>query len=77
MLSQQSYFKKMLYNFGMWDCNKKHNTPINTHIKLQKAEAKYKPKTANIKWYQSAVGSLMYTMLETHSDIAYAVSVVS
>ena len=67
----------MLRDFRIWDCNKKHNTPINTHTKLQKAEADYKPKTADIKWYQSAVGSLMYAMLGTRPDIAYAVSVVS
>jgi len=51
--------------------------PIDIHTKLQKAEAEYKPKTADIKWYQSAVGSLIYTMLGTRPDIAYTVSVVS
>ena len=51
--------------------------PIDIHTKLQKAEAKYEPKTANIKWYQSAIGSLMYAMLGTCPDITYAVSVVS
>ena len=61
----------------MWDCNKKHNTPINMHIKLQKAKAEYKLKTADIKWYQSAVGSLIYAMLGTHPNIAYAVLVIS
>ena len=76
-LSQRSYLEKVLRDFRMWDCNKKHDTPIDTHIKLQKAEAEYKPKTADIKWYQSAVGSLMYAMLGTRPNIAYAVSVVS
>jgi hypothetical protein len=76
-LSQRSYLEKVLRNFGIWDCNKKHDTPIDTHTKLQKAEADYEPKTADIKWYQSAVGSLMYAMLGTRPDIAYAVSVVS
>jgi len=76
-LSQRSYLEKVLRDFGMWDCNKKHDTPIDTHTKLQKAEAEYEPKIADIKWYQSAVGSLMYAMLGTRPDIAYAVSVVS
>ena len=76
-LSQRSYLEKVLRDFGMWDCNKKHDTPIDTHTKLQKAEAEYEPKAADIKWYQSAVGSLMYAMLGTRPDIAYAVSVVS
>ena len=53
------------------------NTPIDTHTKPQKAEAEFEPKTADTKWYQSAVGSLMYAMLGTRPDIAYAVSVVS
>ena len=50
-LSQRSYLKKVLRDFGIWDCNKKHNTLINTHTKLQKAEAEYELKTADIKWY--------------------------
>ena len=41
----------MLCNFKIWDYNKKYNMLINIYIKLQKAETKYKPKTANIKWY--------------------------
>ena len=50
-LSQRSYLEKVLRDFRMWDYNKKYNTPIDIYIKLQKAEAKYKLKTANIKWY--------------------------
>ena len=67
----------MLRDFRIWDCNKKHNTPINTHIKLQKVEAKYKLKIANIKWYQSTVGSLIYTILGTRFNITYAILVIS
>ena len=33
-LSQRSYLEKVLRDFGMWDCNKKHDTPIDTHTKL-------------------------------------------
>jgi hypothetical protein len=76
-LSQQSYLERMLRDFGLWDCDKKHDTPIDTHTKLQKAEAEYEPGTADIKWYQTAVGSRMYAMPGTRPDIAYAVSVVS
>jgi hypothetical protein len=61
----------------MWDCNKRHDTPIDTHTKLQKAEPDFEPRPVEIKWYQRAVGSLMYAMLGTRPDIAYAVSVVS
>ena len=51
--------------------------PIDTHTRLQKAEADHEPKIADIKWYQRAVGSLMYAMLGTRPGIAYAVSVDS
>lgn len=76
-LSQRSYLEKVLRDFDMWDCNKRHDTPIDTHTKLQKAEQDYEPKPAEIKWYQRAVGSLMYAMLGTRPDVAYAVSVIS
>ena len=61
----------------MWDYNKKYNTPIDIYTKLQKAEAEYKLKTANIKQYQSAVGSFIYTILGTRPNITYTVLVVS
>jgi hypothetical protein len=48
-----------------------------THTKLQKAEQDYKATKEDVKWYQRAVGSLMYAMLKTRPDIAYTVSVVS
>jgi hypothetical protein len=76
-LSQRSYLEKVLRDFEMWDCNKRHDTPIDTHTKLQKAEPDFEPRPVEIKWYQRAVGSLMYAMLGTRPDIAYAVSVVS
>jgi hypothetical protein len=76
-LSQRSYLERVLRDFDMWECNKKHDTPIDMHTKLQKAAPGYEPKLAEVKWYQRAVGSLMYAMLGTRPDIAYAVSVVS
>lgn len=57
-LSQRSYLEKVLRDFDMWDCNKKHDTPIDIHTKLQKAEPGYEPKPAEVKWYQRAIGSL-------------------
>jgi hypothetical protein len=48
-----------------------------THTKLQKSKSDYKATKEDVKWYQRAVGSLMYAMLRTRPNIAYTVSVVS
>jgi hypothetical protein len=42
-LSQRSYLEKVPRDFGMWDCNKKHDTPIDAHTKLQRADAEFEP----------------------------------
>jgi hypothetical protein len=52
-------------------------TPIDTHNKLPKADPDFEPTREEIKWYQKVVGSLMYAMLGTRPDMAFAVSVVS
>ena len=39
--------------------------------------ADYKPLPADLHWYASCVGSLMYAMLGTWPDIAFAVSTLS
>ena len=76
-LSQQGYIEKVLREFGMWDCSLKNDTPIDAHNKLRKADPDFEPTRGEIKWYQKAVGSLMYAMLGTRPDIAFAVSAVS
>jgi hypothetical protein len=76
-LSQRGYIEKVLREFGMWDCSQKNDTPIDAHNKLRRADAAFEPTREEIKWYQKAVGSLMYAMLGTRPDIAFAVSVVS
>ena len=48
-----------------------------TSSKLVPAEDNYIPTREFLKRYQSAVGSLIYAMLGTRPDIAYAVLVVS
>ena len=59
---------------------KPRTTPLANHFKLSKEES---PKTAEerdhmaLVPYASAVGSLMYAMVCTRSDIAHAVGVVS
>lgn len=76
-LSQQGYIEKVLREFQMWNCSLKNDTPIDTHNKLRKAEPDFEPTRGEIKWFQKAVGSLMYAMLGTRPDIAFAVSAVS
>jgi hypothetical protein len=78
-LSQKSYVKKVLERYGMND-SKPIATPLDTGVKLSKADC---PTTAeqgaemkNIP-YQSAVGAIMYAMLGTRPDIAFAVTQLS
>ena len=75
-LGQEAYIERFLKQHGMWDCNS-IATPMETSSKLMPAEDGYEAPAEYRKKYQSAVGSLMYAMLGTRPDIAYAVSVVS
>jgi hypothetical protein len=50
---------------------------METSAKLEQSDQQYHAVIDDILWYQSAVGSLMYAMLGTRPDIAFAVSVVS
>jgi transposase InsO family protein len=77
-LSQEEYIKKILSRFGMSSA-KPIDTPTATNNKL----VMYAPQSEEEKEYMSrvpyasAVGSLMYAMVCTRPDLAYAVSVVS
>ena len=78
-LSHSKYIEKVLKRFDMWD-SKPVATPLAAHFKLSSSLA---PKTTEEESYMakvpysSAVGSLMYAMVCTRSDISHAVSVVS
>ena len=82
-LSQEGYIRNILTDHGMLDHEVKDRgknssvcTPMeSTHLQPP-AEDFIAPKQARER-YQSAVGSLMYAMMGTRPDIAYAVSVVS
>mgnify|MGYP003481444930 FL=1 len=70
-LTQKCYIKKILKRFGMENANPM-GTPIvknSKSIEEGKAESNFP--------YRSAVGALMYLMLGSRPDIAYAVGVVS
>ena len=78
-VSQESYLWKVLSNFDM-DQAKQVATPIGAHFKLKsgtekelKDQAEYMSKIP----YQSAVGSVMYAMVGTRLDLAYAVGLIS
>ena len=78
-MSQAKYVEEVLQRFGMEDC-KPIGTPLDTKVKLEKlgmeeydAEA---PKMVSVP-YKSAVGSLMYAMVATRADLAFAISTVS
>ena len=78
-LSQEKYIEKILQKFNM-DKSKTVSSPLATHIRLS---IKQRPLTNEEKEdmervpYASAVGSLMYAMVCTRPDIAYAVGSVS
>ncbi|KAH9668944.1 hypothetical protein KPL70_021590 [Citrus sinensis] len=75
-LSQEKYIKKVLERFEMQDC-KPVQTPLGPQFKLSAAPTSEDESQMNEFPYAQAVESLMYAMVCTRSDIAYAVSVVS
>ncbi|CRG92846.1 hypothetical protein PISL3812_09917 [Talaromyces islandicus] len=74
-LSQEAYIHKVLHQFRMNDC-----TPVSTPIDISPVQGNGPeyvcPADQRIE-YQRVVGSLMYIMLGTRGDIAYAVSMAS
>lgn len=78
-LSQEQYIEKVLCRFNMKDA-KPVKTPLAAHFKLsseQSLENEEDLKSMEGVPYASAIGSLMYAMVGTRPDIAYAVGVVS
>ena len=78
-LSQSQYIEKVLHRFHMSQ-TKPVSTPLTVDFRLSASSG---PVDTEEKRYMSrvpyacAIGSLMYAMVCTHPDIAYAVSVVS
>ena len=74
VIDQELYISKMLENFGM-NSTRPVRTPMDDYISLKhidKEDAPFDSKT-----YQRAVESLMYAMIGTRPDIAFAVSKLS
>ena len=74
-LGQAGYIQKFINEHDMWE-SKNTPTPMRTE-KYQAAEEDFQATEASRTAYQSAVGSLIYAMLGTRSDIAFAISVIS
>ena len=67
-LYQERYITKILERCKMEDCNGCH-TPMDTKLVLAKPSP---DKIIGIQEYQSLIGSIMYAMLGTRPDLAYA-----
>jgi len=78
-MSQRKYIEGVLKRFNMEDC-KPIGTPLESNLKLMKLTdeefAQVEGQMQGVP-YKAAVGSLMYAMVGTRVDLAYAVSVVS
>ncbi|KAH9725713.1 hypothetical protein KPL70_007982 [Citrus sinensis] len=78
-LSQKNYLKKILRRFNMQDC-KSISIPLPVNFKLSSSMCpsnEVERKEMSRVPYASAVGSLMFAMICTRSDIAQAVGAVS
>ena len=78
-LSQTTYIDKVLQRFNM-DRGKALSCPLPSYVKLSKHDCPVSDEDKaemNKLPYASAVGSLMYAMIATRPDIAFAVGVVS
>lgn len=76
LLSQFNYIQTILERQVMASCMTV-STPADPHVRLVKTPPEQQTDICNRQCYQAAVGSLMYAMIGTWPDIAYAVSTVS
>jgi hypothetical protein len=73
-IDQELYLSKMLENFGMGS-TRSVRTPIDGYDSLEHLKEGEAPYDSGA--YQRAIGSLMYAMIGTRPDIAFAVSKLS
>ena len=79
-LTQKSYLQKMLKKFSFDDNAKIVSTPLAPHFKLSALMSHVSVKDRDYMskvLYASAVGSLIYAMVCTRSDLSQAVSMIS
>ena len=71
-----SYVEKVLRTFNTNNTNAV-TTPIGSHFKLKAVEdGEQETEMENVP-YSNAIGSIMYAMIGTRCDLAYAVGLVS
>lgn len=75
-MHQRSYIEGVLQRFGMADC-KPIGTPLDPKAPLVKLGEEEEAQGMIDAPYKESVGCLMYAMVATRADLAFAVSVVS
>lgn len=71
-LRQTTYLKKVLKRFQMDSC-KTRTTPMEPDFPARCLPNEQQASDETIKWYQSAIGSLMWPAIMTRPDFLYAV----
>lgn len=75
-MSQSSYIKKVIQRFHMNEA-KITETPVGAHFKLAAVKDDDECVDTEQIPYSSAVGSIMYAMIGSRSDLAYAICLIS
>lgn len=75
-LDQQNYIEQVLTRFQMHNA-KPQKTPLPEGLHLEKAEDGYKANATLLHQYQTIIGSLIYCMIGSRPDIAFAVTRLS
>jgi len=72
-IDQSGYIKDVLDRFKMADANP-HPTPLLTGADEHLVKYNAQAASADVKFYQSLIGSLLYVQIGTRPDISFAVS---
>ncbi|KAJ5267756.1 hypothetical protein N7478_010564 [Penicillium angulare] len=75
-IHQQQYIQKVLSDFGMETCQPK-STPMNPKQSLNRRPEEEPPDEEAKAHYATTIGSLMYLMVGTRPDIAFALGMLS
>jgi len=75
-LSQKRYIENILLQHWL-EYSNPALTPADAHVRLEKSNPEFEAIPENKRNNQSAVGSLMYAMLDSSPDISYAIAKVS